>query len=854
MMLSVVALYAILFLSGFAGLGYEVVWTRMFALGLGHEIVAVLSVVSAFFCGLSAGSWRLERWALSRVHPGLVYAALEGIISLWSLALIIIIPLSNGFMVQAMGPEPSALLHWTVSFLFPFCILFPATFAMGGTLPAMKRFLIAVGYVGKTIGGLYAANTFGAVAGTLLSTFLILPQLGFRETLLAFASINLACAAGAILLTRGFRTPAPENPKLGSKVKSANPSRLAITLFATGFLGIGYETLVIRLLSQVMEDTVYSFASALMVYLFGTACGAAFYQRFKPGKGFREVSAILLAVLAFCCLASTILLYASQGIYSALQEELGMGMIRNIIIEILLTATVFLIPTTAMGAVFSHLAQESTDHDLGLGRALSINTLGAAFAPLVIGVIFLPLLGAKTILIMISLGYLLLIPCTGKQRFRLVWAPLALGLMVFFIHSPLRLVTLDPGDELIDYREGVMASVAVVRDPRHEIHLKVNNRFQMGGTSSVYSDRRQGHIPLLLHPNPGTALFLGMGTGATLAATLDHPELRSEGVELIPEVIPLLHHFKRSIGEITNQPRVKMMIADARRYVSATPNSYDVIVADLFHPARDGAGSLYTLEHFTAIRHRLKSGGIFCQWLPLYQLDLETLRIITRTFLEVFPEGSAFLAHYSLKAPIIGLIAGAEGRFYSAHWLEDRMKDTHLAQKLSELRLDTDFNLLGCFLAGSADLKHFAGHGPLNTDDRPLVTYQAPRFTYSAPEPAYTRLLALLDNFHPEPTQVLVPPQRAEDAEWRRRLADYWAARNQFLRIGVGIQETDNVAQLVSQVRDPLLAVVRQSRDFDAAYNPLLAMARQLSRTDPVTANQLLVDLKKANPYRAEAQ
>jgi len=272
--------------------------------------------------------------------------------------------------------------------------------------------------------------------------------------------------------------------------------------------------------------------------------------------------------------------------------------------------------------------------------------------------------------------------------------------------------------KVVEYAEGLMASVSVVSDPNQHLHLKVNNHYQMGGTSSVFSDRREGHIPLLLHPNPKRALFLGMGTGATLAAGLDHPGLHSEGVELIPEIIPLLPYFRKSTGELANDPRIKIVVADARRYVNASPKSYDVIVADLFHPSRDGAGSLYTLEHFTAIRSRLSNGGVFCQWLPLYQMDLETLRIITRTFLTVFPEATAYLAHYSLKAPIVGLVANLGGKTYPATWLEGRVRDANLAQKLRDLRLHTNFNLFGCFLAEASELRRFAGSGPLNTDNR----------------------------------------------------------------------------------------------------------------------------------------
>lgn len=135
-----------------------------------------------------------------------------------------------------------------------------------------------------------------------------------------------------------------------------------------------------------------------------------------------------------------------------------------------------------------------------------------------------------------------------------------------------------------------MAAVTVVRDEMGETHLKVNNRFQMGGTSSVFSDRRQGHIPLLLHPHPKRALFLGLGTGSTLAAAADHPGLTADGVELIPEVMATLPYFEKATGNLSLQPKLRLITADARRYVNARPGTYDVIVADLFHPARGRRG------------------------------------------------------------------------------------------------------------------------------------------------------------------------------------------------------------------------------------------------------------------------
>src|SRR5690606_30731787 len=114
-----------------------------------------------------------------------------------------------------------------------------------------------------------------------------------------------------------------------------------------------------------------------------------------------------------------------------------------------------------------------------------------------------------------------------------------------------------------------------------------------------------------------------------------HPSLRHvDAVELVPAVLEQLHHFADINGAVAEDDRVRLHAADARRFVAASAERYDVIVADLFHPGRDGAGNLYAREHFENVREHLASGGVFAQWLPLYQLDAPTLRVVMRTFAE----------------------------------------------------------------------------------------------------------------------------------------------------------------------------------------------------------------------------
>jgi spermidine synthase len=157
-----------------------------------------------------------------------------------------------------------------VAFLVPFFLLLPG--AMGVTLPAAERLFSRLRQDGWSVGGLYAANTLGAVAGTLLTTFVVAPALGFTATLYSLAAVNLLCGVGT--LAGPARQEAGRPPVNLALADVPLPASLIPVLFFTGLLGIGYEVLVMRVLSQVLENTIYSFAGVLSVYLFGTAAGA----------------------------------------------------------------------------------------------------------------------------------------------------------------------------------------------------------------------------------------------------------------------------------------------------------------------------------------------------------------------------------------------------------------------------------------------------------------------------------------------------------------------------------------------------------------------------------------------------
>jgi spermidine synthase len=973
--------------SGCAGLGYQIVWTQQGTLWLGHEAAAVLAVVTAFFGGLGLGALTLGPRIARSARPERAYAACEAAIALWCGVLALLAaPVSAG-MLLLIGPQPGAGWQALVAFGGTFVLLLPATAAMGATLPAMERLLaqwqrpadsVAATRPGVAIAALYAANTLGAMAGVLLAAFWALPAWGLSATAAACAALNLFCAGAALALggppsraagalggqRRGAADCATALAAAVPAAASTAPSLAALArapalplLAATGLLGIGHEVLVVRVLSQVAENTVYTFALLLAVYLAGSAFGAAALARgwFGRGDGALLRDRLLWQLAAACALGAASLWAAEwlrDGIGQALQQALGPGVVAPLTAEAALAVAAFALPTVWMGALFSLLcaqaqapaqaqaqaeprrqtqsqsqsqshtptltqapagraagaegarwaevataAQGSNAADTatasnaadaagtptgaaggaGFARALGFNTLGAAAAPPLFGMLLLPWLGAKACLLGLAAGYLVLLSGAGRRQPGAAFTALALAAAAL-LAPPLVFIDQSEGSRLLSYREGALAAVSVVEDASGVARLRIDNRQQEGSSSSLYADARQAWLPLLLHPAPRRALFLGLGTGMTAGSAATDASLQVDAVELLPEVIAASWHFTRALFGGTAAPalpaNLRLLAADARRFVrhggsSSADSSYDVIVADNFHPARSGSAALYTVEHFRAVGGRLAEGGLFCQWLPLHQLDLTTLRSIVRSFQAAHPGAWALLATNSLETPVLGLLVRRGGTRFDLGEVQRRVQ-RGLPAALGGpggLGLDDEFAVLGSVVAGPDALRRLAGNAPLNTDDRPVVATLAPRITYapdSTPRQRLLELLALLGQTPLQPaawvsaeTDAAQAPSgnaiQAADvagagraASWLPRLAAYLAARQRFLEAGRDIRPAADAQAMLAQVREPLLAVLRISPDFRPAREPLLRLAAALALRDPTAAHALQQEIAQA--------
>ena len=289
-----------------------------------------------------------------------------------------------------------------------------------------------------------------------------------------------------------------------------------LLLAVTGLLGIGYEVLVVRVFSQVTENTVYTFAMLLAVYLIGTALGAAAYPRLPNVLRDR-----LLGLLALACLLGTASLWGADSVKRLVLHATGPSMAAALGAEAALAVAAFLLPTFMMGAVFSHLSTNARAAGISFGHALGVNTLGAALAPLLFGVLLVPALGLKFALLLVACGYLVL----SSQR--IAWAAATATLALAIWAPTLAIVDVPEGGRLVHYKEGAMATVSVVEDASGVARLHIDNRQQEGSSATGFADARQALLPVLLHPAPRRALFLGLGTGVSASAAAEEPSCRS---------------------------------------------------------------------------------------------------------------------------------------------------------------------------------------------------------------------------------------------------------------------------------------------------------------------------------------
>ena len=683
------------FASGATALVYEVLWTRQFIYLFGATAPAVSATLSAVFFGFAAGNAfigsRSTRWPRALRAYGMLEIGI-------GLTALLVVPLLGLYEHVYPALHGRFFGHPTVFLVVKSCLaaaaLFVPAFLMGGTLPLLAQaFVPSPGELGKVGSGVYAANTFGATAGALSVPFFLLPTYGANRSYYAAAAVNVLIGAAAVWLGGRPRNLSP-GPSRRARVNGRSEKNwrrvpawmLTAMAFASGALVLALEVLWTRMLAQVHENSIYSFAIVLAVFLAGLAGGAALARVFLRRR--RDPR----TVLGFAWIVAGVLVFGSPPLFYFLTDGLryaGESGARENLLTLGYAAATMLAPTLLAGMILPLLmeltgaAREGAPGEL-LGRLLGVNTAGAIAGPLLATYVVLPGLGlwvgiAVVGVVMVAAGEAALGGFGGR---RAVWVrrfaaagllgALVLGANPFTL--PRVRIERGGGERLLHLDEGSHGIVAVLESPEDRWML-LNNFYALGGTASAAEERQQARIPLLLHTAPRRVAFLGLGTGITAGGALAPSVEKVVALELVPEVVEAAgEYFAEANLGLLRDGRVEVINEDARVYLKGGGQEFDVIVGDLVVPWRSGESALFTQEHFETARRALAPGGVFCQWLPMHQLSEEQFRIVAATFLDVFPRATLWRGDFLTDAPALALVGHTDGQAIDAAALDRRVE------------------------------------------------------------------------------------------------------------------------------------------------------------------------------------
>ncbi len=738
------------FLSGVAAVGYELLWIRRLGELFGHAVLSIQVVLAIFFLGLGVGAWVGGRVADRYRGTIALYALLEGVIAIAGLLFLPACLLLER-VYFAMGPAEWSLGRAVaVKGIASAVLLAVPTLAMGATLPALTRHVVhRSAQLAPRLGWLYGTNTLGAAAAALGTVTWLLPSLGVVGSIRVLVGVNVA----ALLLALAARLPAGEvataRPEGREEAAAPSGSRDRFILLATaaisGFVAVGLEVGWTRALASRFSSTVYSFAAFLCAFLLALGLGAlivAALDRLKwIGRRTLVVAvcgsgiAALVSVMLLARVPDLAALTATEGLDWKAVER------RELLFALLVMAPALLFFGINLPLLVHLVHREVRSVGRELGRVWMANTVGSVAAPLIIGFLVLPLFGIRwTIValawIAIAFAAFVLLPWARVRTAAGTWVAVVLGLFVTWLQpADVRLWSESGEDRLVAYREGLMASVAVVDTKDGDRKLRVNNSYELGNRRTRFAQARQGLIPLLLHGAPERVLMIGMGTGSSAGAVAAYGGHELDIVEIVPELrelLPLFADVNEDLAlRLERDSSIEVFASDARQFVRATDEVYDVVVGDLFVPWRAGEGAMYTREHFAAVREALGDGGLFCQWLPLYQLREEGLRTIVATFLDVFPQASMWWLYFNVEQPVIGL-CGLEGKeSFEFDALRARLENPPDADLLQRNGLEQPGPLLGSRIAGAERLRAWVGDEPVETAARPRIEFLAPRHNFA---------------------------------------------------------------------------------------------------------------------------
>jgi spermidine synthase len=736
---------AIFVLSGAAGLIYEIVWSRQLVLVFGNTTQAVSAILAGFFGGMAIGSAVGGRIA-DRVRAPL---RLYGLIELVLVVVVIATPFTFQLIRAFYGeiatafegsPQVLAVIRLGLALL----ALAPATVLMGATLPTLTRHLSTDAHLSQAFGRLYAANTIGAIIGTLAAGLVLVELFGLMGALWVGAlcsaiagAVALALAQRAPAIEGGPREPEPAPSRPEPPPATATPSRdrtsLALTVaFISGLTSLGYQVLWTRLLASGTGNTTYVFTVILAVFLLGLALGALLFNLVRPriGDPVRLLAAAQILVAA-------LVMVGLVGV-AVRPEALNPGDPLATLQALAFSAFLVVFPVTVVlglsfPAASALLADDARHAGAESGSLVAVNTVGAIAASVIIPFVLIPALGSPVVVALLALvnaglGIVLALrQGVGSRTIAAVGVAVA---VIVAIVPVLPGVLIQPNEAYIAGRGGrLFASTEDEIASVQAGQITFTPELWVAGTSMTLltvDAKLMPILPLIARPDSSRALVVAFGMGSAFRSALV-AGLRTDAVELVPSVPKMFGWYYPDAASVLADPNGQVIVTDGRNHLELTDDRFDIIVTDPPPPIESsGAAVISSKEYYEAGRDHLTEGGIMMQWVPYGPPPAEFAEHI-RTFAAVFPNvtlvrGAGGYGIYMLGSSEPITFGEADARTILAR--PGVLDDISSAFDSPAKTVDDWIGVIArqTWMSGDA-VRTFAGPGPLITDDRPRPEY-----------------------------------------------------------------------------------------------------------------------------------
>ena len=844
-----VAVSLCFFLSGFAALLYQMAWMRQLSVVFGTSELAVATILAAYMGGLALGAAIAARLMDRIRRPILVYGILEAAIALSAIAVPFLFQLAGIAYAWMFGGQPSppdatglgqSMFYLSVTFV----VLAVPTACMGATLPMVTRYAVQKDEdVGPRVGLLYSINTVGAIAGTLVAAFLLLPALGLWGTILSGAVINLVVFGVAAVLARTSGIDPSTSIESKATFGWRPESWILPLMLLSGAATFAYEVLWTRLLSHILGGSVIAFATMLASFLSGIAIGSALASRIAKTRAISQVGFIVaeLGIAATCV-----------SIYLTLDRFVPQtaGLFANVpvAIALLLPATLFI------GATFPFavriLSRDESEASVASARVYAWNTVGAIVGAVAAGFILIPMLkyeGVIKVVVALNVGLAFVAAMVVPPR----RIPLAAGsaalLLVLLIGfsptAPEALLRVSPLNDLrtgdIRYYDVGRSATVLMLEREGYLYLRTNGLSEAdtdlkGAPPSRHSQRLLATLPVLARPNAESMLIVGFG-GGVVAENIPSSVSDVDIVELEPKVIAANRAIsaERNIDPLQD-PRINLVINDARNALRLTDKRYDAIVSQPSHPWTAGASHLYTHEFMTLVKSRLNSDGIFLQWMNTQFLSEPLLRSLVATLLDVFPHVRA----YQFNENILFFLASESEIEPEAHILATGEPLASHVEEFKRKGIGSVNDMVAALAWDVGGLRRLAGGAPLITDNDNRIAMHSIKALESGALPN-SRLQELIREYG-----NLFDPQSD--------IHQAMAAAIDFVYVTVRL-EMIHAQNLSRSLADTLLAsrnpsalvlgakILQAQGDYPRADTMLLA-ALESNPSDPIASYMLLED------------